>query len=93
MRPGDLLAAIASLIALWNCVEGGLNVDSGNSRGVGEKSRGRLRPRGPSGEDCIERVAGLAVDDVPLDVRAEAGVTVDGTEVLGWCLSEGWEVG
>ena len=93
MRPGDLLAAIASLIALWNCVDGALSVDSGSSRGVGEKSTGRLRPRGPSGEDCIERVAGLAVDDVSLGVRTEAGVTGNGTEVLIWCLAEGGDVG
>lgn len=57
-------------------------VESGKCRGVGESSEGMLRPRGPSGEDCNERVAGLAVDEVPLGVAAEAGVTVHGTDVL-----------
>ena len=47
-------------------------VESGNCRGVGEKSEGMLRPRGPSGDDCNESVAGLAVDEVPLGVAADA---------------------
>lgn len=59
---------------------------SGSCNGVGEKSRGRFRPRGPSGDDCSEMVEGLAVDEVPLGVNALAGVTVNGTEVLIWCL-------
>lgn len=54
---------------------------------MGEKSEGRLRPRGPSGDDCIERVDGLAVEDVPLGVIVKADVTVKGTEVLVWCLT------
>ena len=53
---------------------------------MGEKSEGRLRPRGPSGDDCIERVDGLAVEDVPLGVLLKADATVKGTEVLLWCL-------
>ena len=61
-------------------------VESGNCRGVGEKSEGRLRPRGPSGDDCNESVAGLAVDEVPKGVAAEAGVTVNGIDVLIYCL-------
>lgn len=40
-------------------------VESGSCRSVGEKSEGMLRPRGPSGDDCSESVAGLAVDEVP----------------------------
>ena len=48
-----------------------------------------LRPLGPSGEDCNESVAGLAVDEVPLGVAAEAGVTVNGTDVLMYCLRVG----
>ena len=48
-----------------------------------------LRPRGPSGDDCNERVAGLGVDEVPLGVEAEAGVTVNGTDVLMYCLRVG----
>ena len=38
-------------------------------------------------------VEGLAVDEVPLGVNAEAGVTVNGTEVLSGCLvaiEEAW---
>ncbi len=54
---------------------------------MGEKSEGRLRPRGPSGDDCIERVDGLAVEDVPLGVIVKADVTVKGAEVLLWCLT------
>ena len=64
-------------------------VGSGNCRGVGEKSEGMLRPRGPSGDDCNESVAGLAVDEVPLGVAAGAGVTVNGTDVFMYCLDEG----
>ena len=64
-------------------------VESGNCRGEGEKSEGMLRPRGPSGEDCSESVAGLAVDEVPLGVAAEAGVTVNGTDVFMYCLDVG----
>ena len=65
--------------------------DSDNCSGVGEVSKGRLRPRGPSGDDCIEvAVEGLAViDEVLLGVAAEAGVTVTGTEVLICCFTEG----
>ena len=61
-------------------------VVSGSCSGDGEKSRGRLRPRGPSGEDWREMVAGLAAEEVPFGVSAEAGVTVNGTEVLIFCL-------
>ncbi len=64
-------------------------VESGNCRGVGEKSEGTLRPRGPSGDDCNERVAGLAVEEFPLGVAAEARVTVNGTDVLMYCLYVG----
>lgn len=41
-----------------------------------------LRPRGPSGEDCNESVAGLAVDEVPLGVAAEGRVAVNGIDCL-----------
>ena len=54
---------------------------------MGEKSEGRLRPRGPSGDDCIERVDGLAVEGVPLGGIVEAGVTLKETEVLLCCLT------
>ena len=64
-------------------------VESGNCRGEGGKSEGMLRPRGPSGDDCNESVAGLAVDEFPLSVAAEAGVTVNGTDVLLYCLLVG----
>lgn len=68
-------------------------VESGNCRGVGEKSEGIFRPRGPSGDDCNESVAGLAVDEVPLGVAAVAGVTVNGTDVLMYCFSVGFKDG
>lgn len=68
-------------------------VESGNCRGVGENSEGMLRPRGPSGDDCNESVAGLAVDEVPLGVAAVAGVTVNGTDVLMYCLDVDWADG
>ena len=64
-------------------------VQSGNCRGVGERSEGTLRPRGPSGDDCNESVAGLAVDEVPLGVAAGAGVTVNGTDVFMYCFDGG----
>lgn len=74
-------------MALWKCCGGGtLTVDSGSCSGDGEKSTGKFRPLGPSGEDCKEVVEGLAVDEVPLGVNAKAGVTVNGTEVLICCL-------
>ena len=63
-----------------------LIVVSGSCSGEGEKSRGGLRPRGPSGDDCNETVDGLAVDEVPFGVNAVAGVTVNGTDVLMYCL-------
>lgn len=74
-------------MALWNCWGGGgLTVDSGSWSGVGGRSRGILRPLGPSGDDCSEMVEGLAVEEVPLGVYAVGGVTVNGTEVLICCL-------
>lgn len=76
-------------MALWNLVGSVSVVESGNCRGVGERSEGILRPRGPSGDDCKESVAGLAVDEVPLGVAAEAGVTFNGTSVLMYCLHAG----
>ena len=65
-------------------------IESGICRIVGEKSEGMSRPRGPSGDDCNESVAGLAVDEVPLGVAAEAGVMVNGIDVLMGCLRVGW---
>lgn len=80
---------MASLMALWILGGGVPIVESGNCSGVGEKSEGMWRPRGPSGDDCNESVAGLAVDEVPLGVAAKAEVTVDGTGVLMYCLPVG----
>lgn len=84
---------MASLMALWNLGGRVSMVESGNCRGVGEKSEGMFRPRGPSGDDCNESVAGLAVDEVPLGVAAEAGVAVNGTFVLMYCLNVGCKDG
>lgn len=64
-------------------------VESGNCRGVGENSEGILRPRGPSGDDCNESVAGLVVDEFPLGLTAEVGVAVNGTDVLMYWLHVG----
>jgi len=67
----------------WGGGAGGGIEDSGRWIGVGEEGGGRLRPRGPSGEDWREvLVNGLAVDEVLLGVAAEAGVRVRGTEEL-----------
>jgi hypothetical protein len=52
ISPGDLLAAIASLIALWLDLRD--TIDSGSSKGGGGPSESR--PRGPSGEPCMEEV-------------------------------------
>lgn len=93
INPGDLLAAMASLMALWNFGGGVSRVESGNCRGVGKESEGTLRPRGPSGDDCNESVAGLAVDEGRLGVAAEAGVAVHGTVALMYCLDGGWTEG
>lgn len=76
-------------MALWNFGSGVSIVESGNCRGARAKSEGMLRPRGPSGDDCNESVAGLAVDEVPLGVAAEAEVTVHGIDVLTCCLPVG----
>ena len=91
ISPGDLLAAMASLMALWNLGGRGSMVESGNCRGVGEKSEGMFRPRGPSGDDCNESAAGLAVDEVSFGVAAEAGV--NGIVVLMYCLNVGCKDG
>ena len=55
---------------------------SGSCSGDGALSKGILRPRGPSGDDWYDVVEGLAAEEVPLGVSAEAGVTVNGTAVL-----------
>ena len=68
-------------------------VESGNCRGGGKDSEGTLRPRGPSGDDCNESVAGLAVDEGLLGVAAEAVVAVNGTAALMYCLVMGWTEG
>ncbi len=48
-----------------------------------------MRPRGPSGDDCIEVFAVVAAEG-PLGVTADAGVTVNGTEMAKFCLGEDW---
>lgn len=50
MRPGDLLAARASLIAVWLVLR--VTMDSGSSKGGGATSYSR--PLGPSGEPWTE---------------------------------------
>ena len=74
---------------LWSFGGGVSIVESGKCRGAGEESEGMLRPRGPSGDDCRESVAGLVVDEVPLGVAAEARVKVNGIDVLMYCLDMG----
>lgn len=59
-------------MALWSFGGSVSVIESGNCRGVGEELEGMLRPRGPSGDDCNESVAGLAADEVPLGVATEA---------------------
>ena len=60
---------------------------SGNCRGVGGFEYGRFRPLGPSGDDCIEVFAVVDVEG-PHGVTADAGVTVNGTEVSIFCFGE-----
>ncbi len=62
---------------------------SGNCSGVGGFGYGRFRPLGPSGDDCIEVFAVVDVEG-PLDMTADAGVTVNGTEVTIFCFGEDW---
>ena len=81
--------ATTSDIALGSGDEGRLKDDSGNCSGVGGFEYGRFRPRGPSGDDCIEVFAVVDVE-VPVGVTAGAGVTVNGTEVTVFCLGEDW---
>ena len=52
MRPGDLLMAAASLMALWPGLSGTADSGSSSSRGVGHRSTSL--PRRPSGEPWIE---------------------------------------
>lgn len=53
-----------------------------------------MRPRGPSGDDWREVfVKGLAVDEGPFGVLADAGVTVKGMEVLIYGFETDFEDG
>ena len=52
IKPGDLLIAMASLIALWLDLRD--TMDSGSSKFGGGYSVSR--PRGPSGEPCMEEL-------------------------------------
>lgn len=60
-------------------------IGSGNCSGGGTSANGGYRPWGPSGEDCIEVVAGV-VDDDAEGVRADAGVKVKGILVTICCV-------
>lgn len=56
--------------------------DSGSCMRVGDGRMGRSRPRGPSGDDCMELFVGLDVKEGTLVLTAETGVGVQGTEVI-----------
>ena len=64
---------------------GTLAIGSGSCRGVGGSERGAKRPRGPSGDDCIDLSAGVVDDGVAPGVTADAGVRVSGTAVTICC--------
>lgn len=92
IKPGDLLSCTASLIALW--LDFRETIDSGSSKGGGGNSCSR--PRGPSGEPCIDElfvvtcvVSGDMLGEACSELEvatdealiAEAGT--DGAEVMG----------
>lgn len=56
--------------------------DSGSCIEVGDGKIGRLRPQGPSGDDCMELFVGLDVKEGTLVLTAETGVSAQGTEVI-----------
>ena len=70
----------------WFGVEGVGSLASGSWKGVGGYEEGEFLPLGPSGEELRGVNTGLVVDEGPLGLTAEAGVTVKGTEVLICCL-------
>ena len=51
------------------------NIESGSCKGAGEHEGGKLRPRGPSGDDCIEVFVGLEAIDGALGAL---GLLVEG---------------
>lgn len=59
ISPEPLLRAAASAIALWLSIVGVATRGSGSCSGVGGCDAGRLRPRGPSGDDWSEGYAGV----------------------------------
>lgn len=63
---------------------------SGSCKGAGAEEAGRFRPRRPSGDDCVDPVRGLAVEEGPFGVTVDAGVTVNGTEVMMFGLGVDW---
>lgn len=82
IKPGPLLNAMASLMALGLERSGTGTVGSGSCNGVGGHEEGRLRPRGPSGDDCSEVYAGVDDNDSLAGLRAEAAVMLDDSGVM-----------
>ena len=77
---------------LWFDVKGIDKGGSGSSRGVmGGLEYGGFRPRGPSGDDGFEVLAGLAAKDAVCGLMADAGVTASGVDVTTGCF-DGVEV-
>lgn len=60
---------------------------SGSCNGGGRGNEGKLRPRGPSGEDCSEVYAGVDDNDGPVGLMVAVGVMLDGNSVTFGCMS------
>ena len=80
-----MLAATTSLIAFCRGDMGVAVTGSGSCNGGGASENGEKRPRGPSGEDWMEVLAGV-VDEEAEGVKADAGVKVRGMLVTICCL-------
>ena len=56
--------------------------DSGSCMGAGDSARGGSRPRGPSGDDCVDLFVGLEVKEGTPEPRVEAEVSFQGTAAV-----------
>lgn len=56
--------------------------DSGSCMGAGDSARGGWRPRGPSGDDCVQLFVGLEVNEGTAEPGVEAEVSFQGTAAL-----------
>ncbi len=68
---------------------GATSIGSGSSNGVGGCEEGELRPRGPSGDDCIDVCAGVVDKEGQAEVMVEIGVMLNDNGVIPTFCCEG----